>query len=109
MAIFKKTLTEKEVKKFSEENKLTMDELNDANGGYILDRSWWTADSCKWGIVDDKTGEILTWCASYNTAKMVCDDHAVPLGHNPDLWPSYSKEVITVDDYERIFGRPYDA
>ena len=34
MAIFKKTLTEEEVKKFSEENKLCTDDLKEVSGGW---------------------------------------------------------------------------
>ena len=54
MAILKKALTEEEVKKLREENKLSADELDEVNGGYI-----YLNDKFNYEVIDDKTGDIL--------------------------------------------------
>ena len=53
MAIHKKTLTEEEAKKFSEENKLNAEELEAVNGGYLH----WHGNGFGYEIINDKTGQ----------------------------------------------------
>ena len=66
MAIHKKTLTEEEVKKFSEENKLNAEELEAVNGGYLY-CSEHPTDDLHWQVLD-KNGAVVKRFASYYDA-----------------------------------------
>ena len=73
MAIHKIKLTEEEVKKFNEENKLKPEELEAVNGGFIhFDKK-----INRYEVIDDETGQVLDDCWYY--AKD-CGDKAKRLG-----------------------------
>ena len=95
MAIFKKTLTEEEAKKFSEENKLNSEALDSVNGGYVF-----YYDTCQgwgyWRVVNDETGEFLGIKHLYKEYAM---EQAAELGQ--------SSEEITEAELWRLCHQDY--
>ena len=77
-----------------EKNKLSAEEMKNVSGGYILDRGPREYnDSNRYVAIDDETGQILCFA---NTLEGITNTRAIKRN---------SSDIITEDDYERIFGR----
>ena len=75
---------------------LTEEELDAITGGYILDFGADCGDSCRWALVRDGDGEVVCYASSRESIENLIPYK--PLG-------KYSYDVITLDDYERIYGK----
>ena len=72
-----------------ETRELTLDELEQAEGGYIVYRGTMR----DYYVVDDNTGEKLASAFWNGDAKYYAEQYGV------------SKKEITVDQYKKLFGR----
>ena len=54
MAIFGKSVRKEDAKKLSNENKLSEEQLEAVNGGYVLWIMWGT-----WEVINDTTGDVM--------------------------------------------------
>lgn len=80
---------------FNEKFKLNNEDLGQINGGYILDRGDDLDHSCRYALIDDKTGE---WYCMSDKAESVTDHIKAR---------SNSTDIITLDEYKEIFGRDF--
>ena len=76
--------------------KLTDGQLDPVAGGFVLDRGErWFGLNSRYVIIDDQTGDILTGSDYPNYAATIADGKGV------------SQRFITVEEYEKIFGRKF--
>lgn len=59
MALYKTKLTEEDVKKLKEDRKLTGEDLDNVNGGYLYQGG--SEDGYHIHVIDDQTGEEVGW------------------------------------------------
>ena len=78
--------------KASNLNALSDDQIDGIAGGYILDLCGW-ANPTEYALVDDKTGDVICYA---NTLQGIKETKAAR---------RQSHEVITLDEYQGIFGR----
>ena len=80
---------------FNEANKMSSEELEKIGGGYILDQGENLDHSCRYALIDDKTGE---WICMSDKAESVTS-------HIEAGWNSH--QIITLDEYRKIFGKDF--
>lgn len=80
---------------YNEKVKLIIDELEQISGGNILDQGDNLDHSCRYALIDDKTGE---WYCMSDKAESLTS-------HMQAGWNSH--EIITLDQYKEIFGKEF--
>ena len=68
------------------------EDLEKINGGYILDRGY---GCCRFALIDDFTGDCYCYA---NTLSGILDK---------ELSETYSRQIISLEDYRNIFGRDF--
>ena len=79
---------------------LSEDQLDGITGGYILDMKGYPMN-VPYCVVDDKWGRMLAVVGSKEAAEDLCT--------RAEGWSSrkYNKQVITIDEYYQVFGKPF--
>ena len=77
-----------------EMKKLSMEELDKIDGGYILYQGDDYPGSCKYVLIDDQTGESITFCTN---------DY---FGYHKRS-EFNSKRIISREEYKEIFGKDW--
>ena len=85
--------SEHDEKKPEDTIELNVDDLEEASGGYVLDRGRNIKDSFPYVVVDDKTGEK----SCYNNILGKAQETAKANG--------FSTEVINQAQYDQLFGK----
>ena len=81
-----------EIKKEVQDAELNLEELGEVAGGLIVD----PGNIFDYRIVDDTTGEVLDKWYGTDNAVRSADDHGV------------SREIITLEEYKKRFGKELD-
>lgn len=81
-------------------NDLSDEQVDTIAGGFIVDRGEEACDSgARYAIVDDISGEMVGQAASFGDARAFALD-------SMSRGARTGKAVITLEEYEKIFGRP---
>ena len=84
-----------------ENNELNLKDLENVSGGYILDLGDEAGCSLRYAIIDDTTGKVVTRTNTLRGAQIEAHGCITGLGE------IYNDEIITLDQYEKIFNKSY--